>query len=109
MSSSLRFTSADLEAMPDDGKLYEIIDGELYVTRQPHLEHQEVCSQVVTLIRNWNRQTRIGRAFTAPGLIFAEDDDVAPDVAWISRSRLAGKKVTDGKLHVAPELIIEVL
>ena len=109
MSSSLRFTSADLETMPDDGKLYEIIDGELCVTRQPHLEHQEVCSQVVTLIRNWNRQTKIGRAFTAPGLIFAEDDDVAPDVAWISRARLAGTKVRDGRLHIAPELIIEVL
>jgi len=109
MSSSLRFTSADLEAMPDDGKLYEIIDGELYVTRQPHLEHQEVCSQIVTLIRIWNAKAKQGRALISPGLIFAEDDDVAPDVVWISRSRLQGTNTTDGKLHIAPELVIEVL
>ena len=32
MSTSLRFTSADLDVMPDDGKRYEIIDGELYMS-----------------------------------------------------------------------------
>lgn len=45
----------------------------------------------------------------APGLIFAEDDDVAPDIVWISRERLATALAEDGKLHAAPELIIEVL
>lgn len=30
-----RWTSADLELMPDDGKRYEIIVGELYVSKQP--------------------------------------------------------------------------
>ncbi|HEV8484555.1 MAG TPA: hypothetical protein VGV87_13520 [Blastocatellia bacterium] len=30
-----RFTSADLALMPLDGKLYELIEGELYVSRQP--------------------------------------------------------------------------
>ncbi len=29
-----KFTSADLALMPDDGKRYEIIGGELYVSRQ---------------------------------------------------------------------------
>ncbi|HEY6402663.1 MAG TPA: hypothetical protein VI479_14700 [Blastocatellia bacterium] len=29
--SDLLFTTDDLMAMPDDGKLYEIIEGELYV------------------------------------------------------------------------------
>ncbi len=34
--SLLRWTSADLETLPDDGKRYEIIAGELYVSTQPH-------------------------------------------------------------------------
>ena len=45
----------------------------------------------------------------APGLIFAEDDDVAPDVVWISKERLAVALKNDGWLHSAPELVIEVL
>lgn len=31
----VRWTTADLELFPDDGKRYEIIDGELIVTRAP--------------------------------------------------------------------------
>ena len=40
MTTTPRFTSADLELLPDDGKRYEIIDGELYVSRQPHLNQR---------------------------------------------------------------------
>jgi len=42
MTSSLRWISADLEAMPDDGKRYEIIDGDLQVSKQLHYYHQLV-------------------------------------------------------------------
>lgn len=45
----------------------------------------------------------------APGLIFAEDDDVAADVVWISHARLQNALQDDGKLHSAPELVIEVV
>lgn len=45
----------------------------------------------------------------APGLIFAPDDDVAPDVVWISMERLPAVLQADGRLHGAPDLIVEVL
>jgi Uma2 family endonuclease len=48
-------------------------------------------------------------ASLAPGLIFAEDDHVAPDVVWISRERLAAALEPDGRLHGAPEIVAEVL
>ncbi len=107
---SLRWTSKDLDAFPEDEKRYEIIDGELYVSRQPHWNHQNVCSEVVTLLKVWNKQYNIGGIATAaPGLIFSEDDDAAPDVIWISKERLATALQDDGKLHDAPELVVEVL
>ncbi len=105
----LRWTSQDLESLPDDGKRYEIIDGELYVSKQPHLDHQLVCSRVWELLQIWSRQTKGGVAIFAPGVIFADDDDVAPDVVWISRERFAIARQPDGKLHSAPELMVEVL
>lgn len=108
--TTLRWTSHDLELLPDDdGKRYEIVDGELYVSKQPHLLHQFVCGQILEFLQVWSRQTKAGRAFFAPGLIFADDDDVAPDVIWISRERLATALQPDGHLHSAPELAIEVL
>jgi Uma2 family endonuclease len=109
MASTLRFTSTDLERFPDDGKRYEIIDGELYVSKQSHYNHQRVCFRVGRLLEDWSEGTRAGQVNLAPGVIFAEDDDVAPDVIWISSARLAAALSTDGKLHAAPELMVEVL
>lgn len=109
MATELRFTTADLEVMPDDGKRYEIIDGELYMSKQPHWHHQLTCVRLTTELENWNRKTQTGQVNFAPGLIFAEDDDVAPDLIWISNERLAVALCEDGKLHHAPELVIEVL
>ena len=107
--ATLRWTSRDLELLPDDGKRYEVVDGELYVSKQPHLDHQLVCSRIWELLQVWSRQTKAGVAIFAPGVIFADDDDVAPDVVWINQKRLATAVQPDGKLHSAPDLAVEVL
>jgi Uma2 family endonuclease len=109
MATELRWTSADLELMPEDGKRYEIVDGELYVSTQRHWHHQVVCSEITYCLQQWSRQTNAGTATQAPGLIFGESDDVAPDVVWISNERLETALAPDGKLHSAPELVVEVL
>lgn len=109
MTTTPRFTSADLEAFPDDGKRYEIIDGELYVSKQPHFYHQRLCSRILLKLQQWSEQSGNGEAVIAPGVIFADDDEVAPDVIWISSRRMSTTLWPDGKFHAAPELIVEVL
>jgi Uma2 family endonuclease len=109
MTSTLRWTSADLDALPDDGRRYEIIDGELFVSKQPHFYHQHVSGKIYGLLENWSNQSQLGQTIIAPGLIFADDNDVVPDVAWLSRERLAVALGDDGKLHSAPDLVVEVL
>jgi Uma2 family endonuclease len=106
---ALRFTSRDLEAFPDDGKRYEIIDGELYVSKQPQWRHQTVGGQVFMALQLWSLQTGAGEASLAPGVIFADDDDVAPDVVWASAERLKALLGAEGHLHGPPELVVEVL
>lgn len=109
MSTTTRWTSADLESLPDDGTRYEIIDGELFMSKQPHFYHQEVCSQLQGLLWLWNQTAQLGVVVVAPGLIFADDNDVAPDLVWISNDRLGSSLQADGKLHDAPDLVVEVL
>ena len=96
MTTPPRFTSADLKLLPDDGKRYEIIDGELYASRQPHVHHQRVCFRIASKLQQWSEQAQ-GEALIAPGVIFADDDDVAPDVVWLSSARLATALGRDGK------------
>lgn len=109
METLPKLTSADLEVLPEDGKLYELIEGELYVSRQPSWDHQYTCVRLSRFLDEWNEQTGLGVVNAAPGLIFAEDDDVAPDLVWISKSTLGSALGEDRKLHSAPELVIEVL
>src|SRR5205809_7924011 len=109
MAVAERFTSADLALMPDDGKRYEIIDGELLMSRQPVFEHQYTCNRIGRFIDQWNDESDLGVVLTAPGLVFAEDDDVVPDVVWISKGRLADALDEAGHLRFAPELVVEVL
>jgi Uma2 family endonuclease len=102
-------TSADLELLAVDNKRYEIIDGELYVSKQPGWHHQGTCSNAWRLLQDWSDVTGLGIARIAPGLIFADDDDVAPDVVWISHGRLAEALDAAGHLRAPPELVVEVL
>jgi Uma2 family endonuclease len=104
-----RFTSADLALLPDDGNRYEIIEGELYVSKQPSSEHQHVCHRCGHLLESWNERAHLGVVIPAPGLVFAEDDDVVPDLVWISNARYARGLDSAGHLFIAPELAVEVL
>ena len=107
--TSLNWTSKDLELLPDNEKRYEIIDGELYISKQPHWYHQLVCSQLWGVLQAWSNQTKLGMANVAPGVILDDNNDVAPDVVWITRQRLAKALDEGGHLTIAPELVIEVL
>ena len=68
MHSSLRFTTSDLEGLPNiDGTRYEIIDGDLYVARSPDWHHQYVCGQVFLALQVWSHQTAAGVALPPLG------------------------------------------
>jgi Uma2 family endonuclease len=111
IANPLGWTIRDLDAMPDDGgwKRYEIIDGELSVTRAPHIRHQGAASKLNIVLGNWSLQTGLGTVFQTPGVIFTPIDAVIPDVVWISQERLANGVDDAGHLTIAPELMIEVL
>lgn len=109
MATSYRFTVADLEHVPEDGRRYEVIEGELCVTPAPHGLHQGVVDSLVQALRNWWDETELGWAVSGTEVAFAEESDVIPDVLWVSGERLAAVFHGDGKLHAAPDLAIEVL
>ncbi len=104
----VRWTTADLELFPDNGNRYEIIDGELLVTRALRWSHQKSVGKIYKVLDNWSEETGLGEAVAGPGVIFTDHDNVIPDVVWVSRERLASLDQAE-HLTVAPELVIEVL
>jgi hypothetical protein len=59
VANSLYWTTADLDVMPDDGGWlrHEIIAGELFVTRAPHIRHQGAASKIHVRLENWSEET----------------------------------------------------
>ena len=105
----IRWTSTDLELLPNNGNRYEIIDGELFVTRAPHWGHQKATGNIYAELRTWSLSTGLGEAVPTPGIIFTDADNVIPDVVWVSKERLAILLDHEGHLTGAPELVVEVL
>jgi Uma2 family endonuclease len=110
VTSGIRWTIQDVEALPDNEWIrYEIIDGELFVTRAPHHKHQHVIGCIFSALNSWSLETGLGEPSIMPGLIFSDSDNVAPDVVWISHERLAQVQDQAGHFRGAPELVVEVL
>jgi Uma2 family endonuclease len=108
-TEKIRWTTADLELLPEGDLRYEIVDGDLLVTRAPHWKHQKAINRIANALDTWSSETNLGESVPTPGLIFSDVDNVIPDAVWISKERLATGLDEAGHLIVAPELIIEVL
>ena len=97
----------DLFDLPDDGKRYEIIDGELYEMPAPGLDHAIVLMNIIT--RLLPVAASIGaRLLTAPvDVFFGGANPVQPDILVLlpDRFRLMSKRGIEG----APDLLIQVL
>jgi Uma2 family endonuclease len=94
--------------MPEDGNRYEIIEGELFVSCAPSLDHQEIVSNLIFALRTYLKQQPLGKVIPGPGVIFSDFSGVIPDVVYISNERR--KEIATGT-HItgAPDLVVEIL
>jgi len=101
-------TVDDLEAMPEDGNRYEVIEGELFVSRAPGLSHQIVATNIVILFGFYLRENPLGEIVATPGLILDRYSGVIPDIVFFTHKR--GEKIINKeRLAASPELVMEIL
>lgn len=76
-----QWTVADLQSLPDDGRRYEVIDGELYVTPAPAWKHQAAVGDMYRLLDDYLARYRLGCALLAPAdVTFSDRRGVQPDL-----------------------------
>jgi len=103
MPRGREFTREDLDAMPEDGNRYELLDGLLVVTPAPGTRHQAVLTELLFRLRGAcppHLRVRCAPLDVAlgPGTVVQPDLLVAPRAAF-----------TDRDLPVAPLLAVEIL
>lgn len=102
------FTYDDLLEMPDDGRRYEILNGELVVNASPIPRHQRVVFRLATILDAHVEANRLGVVYTAPlDVIFSQQWVVEPDILYICNARKSIVRETN--VVGAPDLAVEVL
>ncbi len=111
----MRYTIDDIEFLPDhENNKYELIEGELFVSHAPHLNHQRTVTNIIGVFLDYFKIHPIGEIFPGPGVIFDRENAAIPDLVFATHETV-NSKVTDhdekfpGKFNAAPELLIEVL
>jgi Uma2 family endonuclease len=103
-----RVTFAELQEWPDDGRRYELYDGEVIVVPSPFPRHQRVAIHIGEILGDYERRTG-GLMFHAPlDIVFSEHNVVQPDVVFFRKER---RHVIDmmEATRAAPDLAVEVL
>ena len=102
-------TEADLLKAPNDGRKYELVDGEI-VMSPAGSRHGAVCVKVSTRLGTFIEQRRLGHLFdSSTGFRMPNGNVRLPDVAFVARGRFEGGKVPEGFSPVVPDLAVEVL
>jgi Uma2 family endonuclease len=103
-----RVSYADLERAPEDGRRYELYDGEVFVVPSPLPKHQVAAMTIVEMLRAYARD-RGGFAVGSPiDIVFSEFDVLQPDVVYFSPDR-AHLVDLNRVIRDAPDLCVEVL
>ena len=96
----------DYCAIPADGKRYELLDGQVYVTPAPSPLHQRVSKRLQRLLEAYFEEPGRGEVFDAPiDVILTPHDVVQPDLVVVTDPGLVSRRGIEG----APTLVVEVL
>src|SRR5688572_4304872 len=108
MTARVALTYRDYEALPNDGKRYEIHDGELSVTPAPSLRQQIVLANLADVLRAHVKAQALGIVLFAPlDVILADTTIVQPDIVYVDASRRS--VLVERGVEGAPTLAVEIL
>lgn len=112
LAATPTFTTPEgMSSLPDDGRTYELVNGELVEKSMSDLS-QIVANNLMEELVVWSRRTGAGRSLVEASFrCFPHAPDMVrrPDVCFLSAVQLAGYPWGQGHFTVAPELAVEVV
>lgn len=110
MATATLMTVEELAALPEDGRMHELVEGDLLTTPPPHFLHSDIVALILKSLIFFLDETGIGRAFGEAGFVLSESPPTVrqPDLCVLSAGSLASKP-REGYYRGAPDVAIEVL
>lgn len=101
-------TYEDYRAMPDDGRRYELIEGEIQMAPAPGTQHQRISRNLEFILHAFVEQHRLGEMLDAPvDVILDRGTVVQPDLLFVSTPRL--DMISRRGVEGPPDLVVEIL
>ena len=102
-------TLDDLLQCPQDGRKYELVDGEIVVS-PAGFHHAEIVIKIVRIIATFLDEFPIGRVLGDNlGISFPNGNLRSPDVTFVSHAKLPAAESPEGFGEFIPDLAVEVL
>lgn len=101
-------TYAQYCALPDDGRRYELLEGELYMTPAPSTQHQRIVMRLSAILFTYVQQRQLGDILPSPiDVLLSPLTVVQPDLVFVAQNRR--DMITERAIEGAPDLVIEIL
>ena len=101
-------TYADYAALPDDGRCYELHEGELSVTPAPTPHHQWVSTNLFRVLDGHVERHRLGKVFYSPlDVVLSDTIIIQPDLLFLETSRLS--LISSRGVEGPPTLVVQIL
>lgn len=104
------WTYEDYLRLPEDGKRYEVIRGNLYVAPSPNYDHQYTVIQLAAQLLGFVQANGLGVVLTGPFDVILPEGiatPVEPDLLFIRKERQPRRG--DANFKGTPDLVVEVL
>ncbi len=107
MAVAQKMTFADVLALPEDGRRFELIDGELIVAASPATRHQRASKRLGHMLYDAER-AGLGEVLYAPYDVKFDDENVVePDLIFVAADRQA--VILEERIEGVPDILVEIL
>ena len=103
-----KITYEQFRQLPDDGKQYELVCGEVHLTPSPTTKHQIILHRLVSSLDVYLSKNPLGKLLFAPlDVRLSPDTALQPDLIFIANAHAA--IIQEDCIRGTPDLVVEVL
>ncbi|MCB9384563.1 MAG: Uma2 family endonuclease [Bryobacterales bacterium] len=110
MATATLMTVEEFAALPEDGLMHELVEGELLTMPPPHSIHARIANRIFASLTLFLLQSGLGEAFAEAGYQLEDDPATVrqPDVSFLSAERLA-QQPREGYFRGSADLVFEIV
>src|SRR5437868_11470384 len=107
------WSEAELQRLPGDGYIHEVVDGELVMSPKNNFQNEDIGAELLTALRTFAKAHKLGAVVGSNfGCWMHNRNCRAPDISFIPKARLRSLGFTPSTrkfLPGAPDLAVEIL